>query len=644
MVITNAPGLTRNQYIMAGNFYSALHQAAVEYALDGYPVFPCIAGDKIPACANGFKDATTDIDTINSWWRDNPSYNVAFEPARMGLAAIDVERAGIEQLPTFCNGSGALPETFYNVTPRGGMHLFFNGSVPSIVRPFKGFEIDTRGVGGYVLLPPSRTADGEYRTPDDNFDIAGLPEWFSKRIEARRHDKQVAPTNLEFDLPENIRTAKTFLASYHSPIQGERNDKTFKAACTLKDLGVSPETILEMLLEWAPLSEDFTAEEVEGRIVSAFENGQNQPGAFAKTGTSKDEFAHIAAAEAAKPKKPEDKSRFHMADEEEQDAEPQAEWTTEGVLPRRGTVCVYGPSGAYKSFLLLDLALGVASGLPAWGATSRVTGTVIYGALEGRTALSRERRPAWRMAKGITGKLPFYVTRAPILALPGEMDEFIAQADKKHRVKPIRLIVFETAAKMLVGLDATRDVPRLIQYCETLSERYDCTVVVSHHAGHDVQKGPKDSSTYHQGFDNVIAVETPSRGSKVSIATVTKFKDFPEPEQPFTFEGKPVGKSLVFQRTSGEQHARLTKKEDAYAPGKIGGALKAIGAVGDHKGIATGILAAELHKPSENETMDEREATLNAAIRRLNKLAKTLLAGYCTVKPSGQGGVQWFLP
>lgn len=626
---------------MAGNFYSTLHEAAVEYALAGYAIFPCIEGDKVPACAGGFKAATTDLNQIGAWFKENPNYNIAFEPGRIGLATVDVERLGLSQLKEFCNGSGPLPKTFYNITPRGGQHLFFNGSVPSIVRPFKGFEIDTRGEGGYVLLPPSRTADGEYKTPDDNFEIADLPKWFSKRIEARKHDKQVAATDFEFDLKQNLHRAKEWLATFPSPVQGERNDKTFKAACRLKDLGCSPETILEMLLEWAPLSDDFTAEEVEGRVASAFSNGQNQPGNDALTGTSKDVFAHIAVTQ---PKKAETKSRFHMADEEEQDAEPQAEWQIEGILPRRGTVCVYGPSGAYKSFLLLDLALGVASGLPAWGTSTRVQGTVVYGALEGRTPLARERRPAWRLAKGVTGKLPFYVTRAPILALPGEIDEFIKEADKKHKVKPIRLIVFETAAKMLVGLDATRDVPRLIQYCEDLVERYDCTVVVSHHAGHDTEKGPKDSSTYQQGFDNVIAVTTPARGSKISIATVTKFKDFPEPEQPFTFEGKPVGKSLVFQRTTAEQHVKLTKKEDAYSNGNIGAALKALKAVGEHKAIATGILASELHKPSEIEDTEEREATLERATRRLNKLAKTLLAGYCSIRASSKGGVQWFLP
>lgn len=619
---------------------SELHAAALEYIRDGYPVFPIRPNGKEPLTENGFKDASTDVDQINEWWTAWPDANIAFEPEKLGLCAVDVEAAGLAQLNDFCNGHGALAKTFYNKTPRGGEHLYFKGSLPGKVRPFAGFEIDTRGKGSYVLLPPSRTSDGVYETPDNNFDIAELPQWISARLSERKHDRQIAPDNFELDLPDNIHRARTWLAGFEAPVQGERNHKTFLAACRLKDLGLSPRSILSLLLEWAPLADDFTTEEVEGRVISAFENGQNAPGNDAVT-PSTEAFAKIVA---NAPKVKEERSRFHMADEDEQDAEPAAEWQLDGVLPRRGTLCVYGASGAYKSFLLLDMALGVASGGQAWGVQTRAPGTVIYGALEGRTALSRERRPAWRLAKGIKGKLPFYVTRAPMIGTPGECDEFVAQADKKAKVKPIRLIVFETAAKMLVGCDATRDVPKLIAYCETLAERYDCTVVVSHHAGHDVQKGPKDSSTYHQGFDNVIAVETPSRGSKIAIATITKFKDFPEPEQPFTFEGKPVGKSLVFQRTSADQHRTLTKKEDALAGAKVGGALKRLGAVGLERSVVTGVLAAELFPPTDTETIEDREAALVAATRKLNKLSKTLLEGYCTHQSTTKGGMKWHLP
>ena len=37
----------------------------------GKPVFPCNS-QKRPYTKNGFKDATTDTDTIRSWWNQYP--------------------------------------------------------------------------------------------------------------------------------------------------------------------------------------------------------------------------------------------------------------------------------------------------------------------------------------------------------------------------------------------------------------------------------------------------------------------------------------------------------------------------------------------------------------------------------------------
>ena len=40
---------------------------ALAYAARGWPVFPCQAGQKIPATAHGHLDATTDPGQITAW-------------------------------------------------------------------------------------------------------------------------------------------------------------------------------------------------------------------------------------------------------------------------------------------------------------------------------------------------------------------------------------------------------------------------------------------------------------------------------------------------------------------------------------------------------------------------------------------------
>ena len=41
---------------------------ALAYARRGWPVFPCLPGQKIPATRHGYRDATTDEQQITDWF------------------------------------------------------------------------------------------------------------------------------------------------------------------------------------------------------------------------------------------------------------------------------------------------------------------------------------------------------------------------------------------------------------------------------------------------------------------------------------------------------------------------------------------------------------------------------------------------
>ena len=43
----------------------------------GYPIFPCVRKDKAPLTANGYKDATTDMVTIDRWLKIHTDCNWA---------------------------------------------------------------------------------------------------------------------------------------------------------------------------------------------------------------------------------------------------------------------------------------------------------------------------------------------------------------------------------------------------------------------------------------------------------------------------------------------------------------------------------------------------------------------------------------
>lgn len=139
----------------------ALAGAARWYAQCGMAVFPLRPHGKEPLPGtHGFKDATVDIDQINEWWAASPSANIG-APTGLRFDVVDIDAPTGYASMVMLQDEGALPEPLAVVhTGGGGMHWY----VPptgrgnrAAIRP----GVDYRGLGGYVVVPPSVT-DGLY--------------------------------------------------------------------------------------------------------------------------------------------------------------------------------------------------------------------------------------------------------------------------------------------------------------------------------------------------------------------------------------------------------------------------------------------------------------------------------------------------
>ena len=67
---------------------------ALAYARRGWPVFPCLPGQKIPATTHGFRDATTDEQQITAWFTRHPDRNLAIATGAPGPDVLDVDQHG----------------------------------------------------------------------------------------------------------------------------------------------------------------------------------------------------------------------------------------------------------------------------------------------------------------------------------------------------------------------------------------------------------------------------------------------------------------------------------------------------------------------------------------------------------------------
>ena len=153
-----------------------LFKAALSYAKRGIPVFPCEPGGKRPLTYSGFWDATTELGQVKAWWGRWPDANVGVPTGkRSGLLVLDVDPrdGGPQSMATLERETGPLPRTARSRTGGGGVHVFFRYPAEKEIRNSAGWlgpELDVRGEGGYVVVPPSRT-QGVYEWLDKSSPI-----------------------------------------------------------------------------------------------------------------------------------------------------------------------------------------------------------------------------------------------------------------------------------------------------------------------------------------------------------------------------------------------------------------------------------------------------------------------------------------
>ena len=139
-----------------------LESAAQLYAAWGWPVFPVAPGLKRPAVDHGVTEATTDADQITEWWWRWPRANIGVATG-VAFDVVDVDPAGIHWWRQHGHDHGPLPDIHGKVsTPRSvGFHLYVQ---PTGMRNKTGLVpgVDYRGLGGYVLVPPSVLTPAAY--------------------------------------------------------------------------------------------------------------------------------------------------------------------------------------------------------------------------------------------------------------------------------------------------------------------------------------------------------------------------------------------------------------------------------------------------------------------------------------------------
>lgn len=246
---------------------SALSDAALAYALHGWPVFPLQPRGKDPLgrlAPHGYKNASRDPDTVRRWWAQCPDANIGIATGRgTGAWVLDLDcKNGARGLETYeaLRGEPAIRDTLQQITGSGGKQLFF--TLPGFDVPCFGQRstarvgldgCDIKGNGGYVAVPPSIHPDTAREYAWD-----GLEEFDRQPILDTPPVLLKALAKL-IDAPESNQKAAPMSGAIP---EGQRNDTLFRLACSLRGKNLSEAEIRAALLVAnrdrcsPPLSED----------------------------------------------------------------------------------------------------------------------------------------------------------------------------------------------------------------------------------------------------------------------------------------------------------------------------------------------------------------------------------------------------
>jgi len=484
---------------------------ALAYAQRGWHVLPLEPKAKVPLgrlVPRGLHDASTDAETIRTWWAAFPEANVGIALAPSGLVAVDIDprNGGTETFEQLQAAHGSLRSDVMAFTGGGGEHHVFlvppnaQISLPGSLGP----GIDLKA-NGYIVAEPSIHPSGKQygweasSSPLDGVVPSPLPDWLrSLRVTLQMPPMRPGELAVDAQQASDAREALYCLnaddydtwvragMSLHSTRWGhpafamwcswsQQSDKFDSTACRKK---------------W----QSFTLDQERGDIglTLAWVFGQAQASGW------RNPRAALATVTSPLP------SNLLLNLEQLQKASASITWLVKGVVPADSIGLLFGGSGTFKSFIALDMALHVAHGMK-WLGRKTTKGPVIFIAAEGGAGLWR-RIEAWHKQRGLSWRgIEFYVVPVAVALLTDAKS--IVSAAQSVGVKPA-LVTVDTLAQTFDGEE--NSASDMSAYLRALNNSFralwQCVVMVIHHSGHQATERPRGSSAIRGNVDFLLGV------------------------------------------------------------------------------------------------------------------------------------------
>lgn len=454
---------------------SVLLQAALRYLGNGWSVIPLQPKGKKPAIPwTEYQERLPTEEEVRQWWKDLPDANVGIVTGRVsGMVVVDVD--------TYRGGDarrvhGEFATGLVSRTGSGGYHLFYRypDNAEFIPNQVGSDGIDVRADGGLVVAPPSAHVTGK------------LYEW---SVEGDPGD---SPQRLlvEQDAGERIPEKGWVSGLLRGTSKGGRNDACARLAGYYAGKGIPKDILLQMLQSWnvnndPPLSDREMSITVDSVYKTAYRRAQRKDRGLSTPAIMSNNKPN---------EKPGKFSLMGFQDYMSTYAESAVSWLVDKWLPDQTICFLVSPPGSYKTWLLCDLAVSIASGQPFLGhfpisepgPVFLIQQEDFHGQIAERLAVVARSRLGLDFSDdndeftiSAPPELPIYVHPDRRLRLDNKeiLDSLEEQVAK---IKP-KLIMLDPLYSAGSTEDYMAKTAEQLFFFKLLRDKYKCTTVVAHH-------------------------------------------------------------------------------------------------------------------------------------------------------------------
>ncbi|KAB1864570.1 bifunctional DNA primase/polymerase [Microbacterium algeriense] len=491
----------------------------------GWKIFPVVPNAKNPWTSNGYKAGTTDQSTIKRWLEEKPDANwgvATGETSDLLVVDLDTNGNGEQTLREwFAQRSMPWPNTYTVRTPSGGMHLYFHhvDGLRSAAKLMPG--VDVRTTGGLVVLPGSIIDGRTYVALSDAERLAHVPALLADALRSRAQSDSIWETPSDWTAGVS---------------DGRRDDYLFRLACDLRrrlkdDRALVTQIVLQAAANCDP---PFPEPDALRKVQSAFEQDHSDGFELSRAPFQAEQEGEVP--------------RLNLRSAGEvRTVEPPA-YMIDGVLPVGALFQVFGQTGSYKSFVMLDMLGCVANDIPWMGHRINEPGPVAFILGEGGYDAG-VRLDAWLKAHpGASDEHMVYSIEEQLDLMRGSVVDAIIEDLEAYRAdrfpgKGWRLIVFDTQADHMPSGDEDRskDFTVLKRAIQRIAHETGAAVGLVHHTGWDDSR-ERGSSRQRQALDVVMQVKS-QRITNVKQKGAALF-------DPIDFATEGFGDSIVVQRVS----------------------------------------------------------------------------------------------